>query len=119
MNVTLSHIDTCLPDYLQDHHNRDGELLLGVAIDNKTTFTDVKSALLYEFKDVGADAAPDEADFLAALAEFFAPYSDVMSAEFDDSIEDSDEDNSCESCYAWFLLSWDTETEDPDCQPND
>lgn len=26
--VTAEHVDTCLPCYLQDHHNREGELLL-------------------------------------------------------------------------------------------
>lgn len=29
-NFDLSHVDTCYPDYLVDHHNREGEALFGV-----------------------------------------------------------------------------------------
>jgi len=28
--LSFTYIDTCYPDYLSDHHNRDGELLVGI-----------------------------------------------------------------------------------------
>jgi hypothetical protein len=33
----LVHVDTCLGCFLQDHHNRDGEFLIGVTVDDNST----------------------------------------------------------------------------------
>src|SRR5690606_13030504 len=50
-----AHIDTCLSSYLQDHHNRDGELLLGVHVDGTTTIGDLLDNLDGEFRALAWD----------------------------------------------------------------
>lgn len=106
MVVSLSHIDTCLPCYLQDHHNRDGELLLGVPVDNEATYASVREDLRSEFNgaDYGVDDVTDEM-FEAALAECFADAK--PDALFDSSLEPGDDDG--EGPQAWFLLTWEAE----------
>ena len=54
MVVDVSHIDTCLACYLTDHHNRDGELLIGVQADGAMTNAEVLESVSEEFgRDLG------------------------------------------------------------------
>ena len=48
---TVEHIDDCLPCYLTDHHNREGECLIGVPIDSTTTAQQVFDHLYGEAVD--------------------------------------------------------------------
>lgn len=108
MNVT--HIDTCLGCYLTDHHNRPGELLLGVSVDGSTTYQEVKDELLSQLN--GLDRDPDEFDYdaaEAAIADEFSTVSD-MSKPFDPKLEviaaEELENAGGEWCQAWFLFEW-------------
>src|SRR5690606_12946178 len=58
-----AHIDTCLPAYLRDHHNRDGELLLGAYVDGNSTVGDVLDGLQQEFQAVAYDLGETRAGY--------------------------------------------------------
>ena len=45
-----AHIDTCLSCYLNDHHHRDGELLLGAFVAGNTTIGEVLDGHEDEFR---------------------------------------------------------------------
>jgi len=49
--LSLTHVDTSVWCYLNDHHNRDGEALLAVHVDGKTTLGDVLDRLESDFLD--------------------------------------------------------------------
>lgn len=109
--VSLQHIDTCLPCYLQDHHNRDGELLLGVYVDKGTRLYSVKDELNSEISQLWRDDMPDSEEFSnavdRAVNEAFAGCN--MLKCFDKSLESR---TNCEDLggdeyvQAWFLLTW-------------
>lgn len=108
-SVSVSHIDTCLSCYLQDHHNRDGELLLGVPVDGTTTNKAVMDALESEFASGGDDGFPeelDESDVARAIGSYFAGAD--LDSPFDSSLEvpDEDEEPDGEGPQAWFLVEW-------------
>ena len=108
MTIDVSHIDTSLACYLTDHHNRDGELLIGVPVDGSTTNAEVMESVTEAF--ASADW-PDDAenvtddDVEAAVKAVFE--NAKPDAPFDSSLEvnESDEDWS-EPVQAWFLLTY-------------
>lgn len=108
MVVDVSHIDTCLACYLTDHHNRDGEVLIGVQVDGAMTNAEVLESVIEEF---GRTDWPDDAenvtddDVEAAVKAVFQ--NAKPNAPFDSSLEvnESDEDWS-EPVQAWFLLTY-------------
>lgn len=111
MAVYLRHIDTCLSGYVLDHCNGDSELLLGVPVDGGSTYEDVRQNLLNEWRadcsEKGAHVTEDM--FRATVDDQFSTVPD-MAAPFDSSLETPDEDaddDSGETCYAWFRVSWD------------
>lgn len=113
------HIDTCLPCYLNDHHNRDGELLLGVYVDGESTVKDVLDDLRSEFDQIGWDLAHDRLGYdhdaaSAALDRLIEETKDVWARDFDLSLPVPDEHpyDIDEWCQAWFLLTWDVPDED-------
>jgi len=107
--MQITHIDTCLGCYLTDHHNRDGELLLGVIVDGETTYQEVKDELLREVHGLSLD--PEEFDYDAAvkaIGEAFLPVRS-LAAKFDPSLDvptDDERDEMLEPCQAWFLFEW-------------
>lgn len=118
---SIVHIDTCLPCYLQDHHNRDGELLLGVYVDGNSTVKDVLDGLDDEFRSIAWDIASERAGYdddkaSAVLAKLRQDNADKLDALFDSSLEvpSEEEDGFSESCYAWFLLVWPIPDEEDD-----
>lgn len=102
--ATLQHIDTCLPSFLNDHHNREGELLLGTPVDGHTRNATVKALLKDEFSAVNREDAPSYAEFVDALEECFKGVD--LRKSFDRTLgADSGETDDC--VYAYFLLTWD------------
>ena len=100
--------DVCLPDYLQDHHNRDNEILLGVSVRRDTSKEQAKQALIDEFLD--QDKTPEEITldvFKGIVDEFFAGVSPeswsrtLQYIEFDESDEYEGEE-----VYAYFVCRW-------------
>lgn len=110
-----AHIDTCLSSYLQDHHNRDGELLLGVHVDGTTTIGDLLDNLDGEFRALAWDMGEfrkgyDHDKAKTALDKLAADNADRLDRLFDPALEVPAEDEDMygeETCQAWFLLTWD------------
>jgi hypothetical protein len=110
MEVWITHTDTCFADFLQDHHNREGELLVGVPVDGGTTVATVKSDLLDEASS--DDRLPEDVtdDLLAKAIEA------AFSCRNDDSTFDPDmgtdwDDDLSETPTAWFLIQWGSPSE--------
>jgi hypothetical protein len=55
-NLRFSHIDTCYPDNLLDHHNREGELLVAVGWEEDITDRQVVEAVVDETLGVDCDS---------------------------------------------------------------
>lgn len=101
MPVSVTLIDVCLGCYLTDHHNRKGELLLGVDVNNTTTTGEIKSELLSAINaaDYGLPSWFSYAAFRASVNEFYESDTEI----FDSSLDPPDND---ESCSAWFLVEY-------------
>ena len=102
MAYNLTHIDTCLPCYLMDHHNREGESLMCVPVDGATTHREVLESLLSDLdcmEDIDHDAAR------AAIIEEWSTV-EIMDWAFDSLLEQPDPDAADigESVYAYFVL---------------
>lgn len=111
------HIDTCLGSFLNDHHNRDGELLLGVFVDGRATVGVVLDGLRDEYHQVAYEIGSNRLGFdyaqgSAAIENFIAENKDNREKLFDSSLDvltaDDDYD---EIVQAWFLISWDVPEE--------
>ena len=114
----VTHIDTCLSCYLTDHHNRDGELLLGVYVDGSTTVEAVLDGLRDEFRQF-SDLAEDRRGFdydkaLAAIEAVREENKENADELFDSSLEvPSDQDfDGGDYVQAWFLIHWDVPEEE-------
>lgn len=111
-DFAITHIDTCLSSFLSDHHNRDGELLLGVYVDGSTTVADVLDGLDSEFATIGWDLGESRKGFdydkaKQALADLRNNAADKLALIFDSSLDLPDEEEECEeACQAWFLIHW-------------
>lgn len=108
---SISHVGTCLSCYVQDHHNRDGEWLIGVTVDNTTTYAQMRDDLDMELSTGGMVDTPDwtAEEIKAALDDLFANAN--PEAFFDDSLEAATDDM-IEPCQAWFLVTWDSDDEE-------
>jgi len=102
--ITISHVDTCLPCYVQDHCNGPTELLVGVYVDGNTLVQTVVESLSQELN--GADKIPagiTEAQINAAILEELP--AGTMGDAFDSSLEAADDDDG-EGPQAWFHVTW-------------
>lgn len=130
--IDISHIDTCLSCYLQDHHNRAGELLLGVPVDGTTTMGDVLQGIRDEYNQ--SNGIEDQSgEFIVGQDEAFEVahielHQGVnMDEAFDDGLEsppNEDEESedydaqavsdweNAETCYAWFVITATVEDSD-------
>lgn len=109
-SLTCSHVDTCLSSFLLDHHNREGELLLGVFVDGSYTEGDLLAALLDELRDASASIDSDylpgfDYDSAKAAAKSLFAGRD-LSEPFDSSLEIVEADDMAEMVQAWFLFTW-------------
>ena len=113
MTMTCTHIDTCLSSFLNDHHNRDGELLLGVFVDGSATHADVLAGLLDELQQATASIDPDDVpgfDYDSAKAAAKSLFVDTdLATLFDSSLETVEADDMAEMVQAWFLFTWEKE----------
>lgn len=114
----VTHIDTCLGSFLSDHHNRDGELLIGVNVDGSATVGEVLDGLADEFRSYGFELGESRKGFDyekakaaidAVRRENATEYSQLFDASLDARSEDDDHE---ESCQAWFLIHWDVPDDD-------
>ena len=109
-DYSIYHSDTCMSDYLQDHHNREGEHLLGVSVRQDTTIKQVKERLMEEFGNTWNDSIPEELTssmFASLLHDTFEGEDDMVPSSFCYiDLKEDDENDDTEECYAWFVLSW-------------
>lgn len=111
MTLHVTHIDTCLPCYLQDHHTRDGETLIGIRVDGGTTNAEVKNDLITEA--TLCEALPEHFTDDMILAAINAEFGGTVIEEddlWDDKLEvlaDNGVDVDDEPVQAWFLFQWD------------
>lgn len=107
MTLHVTHIDTCLPCYLQDHHTRDGEALIGISVDSRN----IKDDLLTEA--TLCEAIPEHFTEDMILAAINAEFGGTVIEEddlWDDKLEvlaDNGVDVDDEPPQAWFLFQWD------------
>lgn len=97
MAHSIVHVDTCLSCYLLDHHNRPGELLVGVELG-----TDSETAALAmrdEFNELGWDREDP-----APTIETEECREALKGVDLSAGIADDDHDG--ETARAWFLLKW-------------
>ena len=118
--MVCQHIDTCLACYLNDHHNREGELLIGVFVDGNSTNGGVLRELLLELQTACASIDPADLpgfDYDSAKVAAKYLFSHFSPNElFDSSLEidedaDPDEIEPGEMAQAWFLFTWQKEDE--------
>ena len=118
MGFSINYIETCYPDYLQDHHHREGEALLAISLASQTPEEAVADLLsevdgLY---DMGLPELTPEAVKAAALDAVdgvtFHPYDEDGTEVTNRGSEAWDKAaERCES-MAYFYAAWDTEEED-------
>lgn len=100
--VSCRHKDTCLGDYLQDHHNRDGEMLLGASLGGTPEAT--VDDLWYEVAEIPDDLTEEQVR--TALKEAVAGVDLRYIDEHGNPQDEIDEDRDSEEPQAWFVLSW-------------
>lgn len=106
--MEISHIDTCLSCYVLDHCNGDDELLLGVPVSRGSRMFQVRQSLRDEIEALSTDKPGFSYDAAhAAVAEAFKGVHPLRA--FDSRLEPDSDDETAETCYAWFRLSWDAE----------
>lgn len=115
-SFTCSHVDTCLSSFVLDHHNREGELLLGVFVDGVAKHADVLHGLLDELRDATAAIDPADLpgfDYDSAKAAAKSLFADIdLASYFDSSLDLLDaDDDAAEMPQAWFLFTWQKEDE--------
>jgi hypothetical protein len=118
----VAHIDTCLPSYLNDHHNRDGELLLGVSVDGTSTIGQVMDELESEFRSYAYEMGESRKGYdhdkaWDAIQRVREENKDRLGMIFDSSLtpfEEGDEEHydASEWCQAYFLISWEVPDEE-------
>lgn len=115
--MECQHINTCPPCYLNDHHNRDGELLIGVFVDGNATESDVLWEVIRELQEVRGDIREESAlpgfDYDAAKASVKTLFllrggAFDLTDTFDATLVEPDHENDPEPVQAWFLFTWDT-----------
>jgi hypothetical protein len=108
-SLDIAHVDTCFPCYMLDHCNGDDEQLIGVAVSRGSRVHHVRAELLDEILACGDKLPEDvtESDIVAAVADCLKSLHPF--AAWDSSLEKYDETG--ESCYAWFLLTWESNDE--------
>ena len=109
MALVISLIDICLPDFLSDHHNRDGELLLGICLAGQSP-DEAAQMLLDELNWGRYPQGVDDKAFLALAKDAsqgvdFCPCDGNGNPVSKDSeaFQAAMEGNEAQ---AWFLLEW-------------
>lgn len=118
---SINLIDVCLPDYLCDHCNREGEVLLSISVRNNTTIASAKAMLRDELNNLWDDRIPEEltSEKFANLLEEFMPEGSVRVAQdwkkalqYIDLSEEDDSEECHDECYAYFRLQFWTEEDE-------
>lgn len=109
-SLSVRHVDTCLPCYVQDHCNGENEMLIGVPVDKASRMHTVRRDLAAEVRAYG-DKLPAEftdSDVESAIGDMFKGVHPLKA--FDSSLDRASADDMGESCYAWFRFTWEGES---------
>lgn len=109
VTLSIQHIDTCMPAYVQYHCNGEGELLVGVPVDRSTRYWQLLEDIteqLHNAEKLPQSITQPMVD--AAVAELRNRVHPLRC--FDPSLDKASED--AEFCYAWFRATWETEEDD-------
>lgn len=114
--VSFRIIDVCLPDYLTDHHNRPGELLLGTPVCGMTYASDVREGLYEAFTSLADPGVPDSISDLQVEEAISRPFDEAyeVGEYFDESLPSNEELGDGEWPQVWGLLEWDVPEEGGD-----
>lgn len=118
--VFVEYMDTCSPDYLQDHHTRDGELMEGLYHHGQTP---QEAAVELKHGFANNDKLPEsitDQELLEACTEAckwvdFRPF-DKDGNQVDKPKDEADQEiwdavmARCDT-QSWFLLTWETDDE--------
>jgi hypothetical protein len=107
---SFAHVDTCLPDFLTDHHNREGEFLFSVSVNGKTRNCEVEEELYVLLNSFDLSGRFGDFDYDAAKNSIAELFPDILSTTyFDASLEypseEDLEDDDWYSVQAYFVLS--------------
>lgn len=99
-SVSISY-DSCLtPDMLQDHHNREGELLVGIPVHPLESLDELKASFMEDLNCcTQADDFPWE-EVEKEVDDFFAK-ENIAAYQ-----QDFSEDNEDSELQWWFLIQW-------------
>jgi hypothetical protein len=119
VNVNIRLIDICFCDYLLDHHNRDGEILVGVPLRGQSA-EEMASDIVDEVNradDGVPETLTDDLVYEHALACLALPRMSFLSPipEFAPNPCECGQRNGdcdCEQPSAWFLVKWDIEQQE-------
>lgn len=109
--TSIKLVDICFSDYLTDHHNRDGELLIGVYLNGQSA---ERMALDVVFMINGTDEVPEEISdydikesliwWLVGVGDCKSPLPEFKPVPCEENCPiDACE---CEQPSAWFLIQW-------------
>jgi hypothetical protein len=99
MQCTISHIDTCLPDYVNRHTD------VAVPVSAESTIKDVLDGIEEDVNATIHDWTDEQsAAFDQAMMELRIKNAEVMEATFDKGLEPDTED--CCSVYAYFTIEF-------------
>jgi hypothetical protein len=111
--VTVSFYDACLPDYFSGHHKP----VLQYPVEGSTTRNELYNGLLSELAQgvINYEIDENQLNYDAireAIKEclFFKPECKDNDILFPDLELWTDDNDNCESCYAFFVVDWE-ETE--------
>jgi len=106
--LTIEYIDTCLPCYLADHHNREGEYLIAIACSEEgLSKAELLEDLLSEFNSEDCPEAITDSQIQHAAEECLAQCEDSGAAQitsFDPGPEGADFEGDIP--YAYFVARW-------------
>lgn len=102
--LTCNYIDICFPDNLQDHHNRDNELLLTASVHDGMSTDELVEELMFSV-DSGCTYLPDvftDEEIREAIRLEIDP---IVSTDFGLRVDLIDEDQ-LDQLYLYAYLSW-------------
>ncbi|AEI71124.1 hypothetical protein [EBPR siphovirus 5] len=107
--VTMRHVDTCLPCYVQDHCNGESECLVGVPVSRADRVWHVRQCLEFDVSRGASDSFPEDmldSEIQAAIADAWRGAHPLKA--WDRTLEraTAESDEMGESCYSWFRFEW-------------
>ena len=98
ISVSISYNSLSCPDSLQDHHNRDGELLVGIPVHAFETLDDLKASFM---EKLNCCAQANDFPWEEVEKEADAFFSNENIAAYQQGFSEDDSE-----LQWWFLIEW-------------